>query len=82
MTAQATDSEKDAQRRLRWHTMAQKVLGECSCAMAFKSRELFDPQCMYHQCREELISALNSEYLQGRSDQRFDWMSRVQGRHG
>ena len=75
------ESQKEAARRLRWHMVAKKLLGDCACQPEFISRNLFDPDCLLHQNMGEMIEALSAEYLQGCADQRFAWASRLQARH-
>jgi len=47
---------------------AREITGDCSCHEGFKSRNLIDLQCHYHDMTEEITAALRAEYERGQRD--------------
>lgn len=48
------------------HTVvAHRVLGPCTCSVEYTSRNLIAPDCVWHDCHEELEEALEEAYQRG-----------------
>jgi len=78
-----TVDKREAERALRWHSAAQNVLGACACHDDYKLRNMTDPTCVWHDCKDDLMAALRVEYLRGVADERAQWAmkSAVTSRH-
>lgn len=48
--------------------IAEQITGNCTCDYAFESRGLIDPQCVRHECYEDIVKALTEAYARGRRD--------------
>lgn len=72
----------EAERRLRWHSAAQNLLGECRCDPKYFNTEGVDPLCVWHRYKDGLTTALRTEYLRGTSDERAQWALKSAVRSG
>ena len=45
--------------------IAIDILGACSCHEAYTSRNMIAPDCVWHDCSEELIAALRKARREG-----------------
>jgi hypothetical protein len=45
--------------------IALRILGACSCHAAYKMRDLIAPDCVWHDCHEEMEEALEEAYQRG-----------------
>lgn len=46
----------------RFEEMAKGILGDCTCDEMYKSRDMIAPDCIWHNCHEDLIDGLQGAY--------------------